>query len=425
MKRSFAFPLLSLAALALCSACSSRAQLDPSFGSGGIVSTEVGSKDAVAHSLALQADGKIVVAGGAEVAGASRDFALARFLPDGTLDSSFGAGGRVTTTVSPGVDEAMSVAVQADGKLVVAGRSGTQFAVARYLTTGGLDPSFGGTGVVRTALVADEQSAATSVAVQADGRIVAAGWAGQDFGLARYLTDGALDTSFDGDGLAMTSISPGSDQCSAMVIDATGHVVATGTASKTLATVRYNPDGSPDATFGSGGIATTTVGSKGGQAYAIAIDDKSRIVIGGYRRAGAHDDALIARYHSDGVLDTGLDGDGTVTTQLADGDDWIFGVAVQADGKIVAAGAKAAGGGKSEVVVVRYRATGKLDDEFGDHGVLATQVGADSIAQDIALQPDGKIVVAGHTIDGSDGARFLVARYLPGSKSFFAKLFGL
>ncbi|HEX5880137.1 MAG TPA: delta-60 repeat domain-containing protein, partial [Actinomycetota bacterium] len=152
---------------------------------GGTVTTDIGGGDDVARALAVQADGKLVAAGVAPTATGS-DFALARYNPNGTLDASFGAGGTVTTDLIGGAN---ALVVQADGKLVAAGVAGQDFGLARYNPNGTLDASFGAGGTVTTDIAGDSD-AAQALAVQADGKLVAAGGAGPggDFALARYRT---------------------------------------------------------------------------------------------------------------------------------------------------------------------------------------------------------------------------------------------
>src|SRR4051794_23755500 len=165
--------------------------LDVSFSGDGKQTTDFGGSDA-ATSVAVQTDGKIVVAGSS-----GGNFALARYGADGTLDASFSGDGLVTTDLG-GTDAGQDVAIQADGKIVVAGSSGGSFAVARYTAAGGLDTSFSGDGLQTTDFGA--AAGGTAVAIQADGRIVVGGSSGGDFALARYDAQGGLDSSFSGDG---------------------------------------------------------------------------------------------------------------------------------------------------------------------------------------------------------------------------------
>src|SRR4051794_14296359 len=193
--------------------------LDVSFSGDGRQTTDFGGSDA-ATAVAVQADGKIVVAGSSD-----GNFALARYGVDGTPDASFSGDGLVTTDLGA-ADDGQGVAIQADGKIVVAGGSGGNFALARYTAAGSLDTSFSGDGLQTTDFGAAD--GATAVAVQPDGRIVAGGSSGGDFALARYDTAGGLDTSFSGDGKQTTDFGA-SDSSSDLAITANGAIVVVGT----------------------------------------------------------------------------------------------------------------------------------------------------------------------------------------------------
>ena len=243
--------------------------LDTSFDSDGKVTTEVGSTDDFARSVAIQSDGKIVAAGFSSN-GSDWDFALVRYNTDGSLDTSFDSDGKVTTAIGSGDDHAVSVAIQSDGKIVAAGYSNGSnwdFALVRYNTDGSLDTNFDSDGKVTTA-IGGGADYAVSVAIQSDGKIVAAGYSNGsnfDFALVRYNTDGSLDTSFDSDGKVTTDFGSGSDYGSSVTIQSDGKIVAAGGSSngsnRDFALVRYNTDGSLDTSFDSDGKVTTAIGS--------------------------------------------------------------------------------------------------------------------------------------------------------------------
>ncbi len=395
--------------------------LDPTFDGDGIVTTAIGSSHDIAQAVAVQANGKIVAAGGT-IINFSYDFALARYNTDGSLDASFGNGGLVITAVASGNDQADAVALQADGKIVTAGYayngSISYFALARYNTDGSLDTSFDTDGIVTTAITSGN-SFARGVAVQADGKIVAVGYAYNGsisyFALARYNTDGSLDTSFGSSGVAITAISNRQDQATAVALQADGKVVVAGAAYNGsisyFALVRYNTDGSLDASFDGDGIVTTVICSRQNNAYAVDLQADGRIVaVGIASDSGSLSVAALTRYNTDGSLDTSFDTDGKVTTAI--GSSWsIFrGVTLQADGKIVAAGS-ANTGSQDDTIVTRYNADGSLDTSFGSGG---TVFNAFSSSRDwvsaVALQTNGKIVAAGEAHTGSN-EDFILTRY--------------
>ncbi len=182
--------------------------LDNSFDGDGMLTTAIGSSDDIAYSIALQTDGKIVVAGNSDIS-SNIDFALARYNTNGSLDNTFDADGKLTTSIGFAQDAA-GLAIQTDGKIVIAGSDGSNFIAARYNITGSLDNTFDGDGIVITPVGTAFSSEANSVEIQPDGKIIVAGFSfvspGRDFALVRYNTNGSLDNTFDGDGKVTTNI---------------------------------------------------------------------------------------------------------------------------------------------------------------------------------------------------------------------------
>ena len=404
--------------------------LDETFGDGGLVHSDFGAGSEGIEALALQPDGKLVAAGYA--AGHAR-FALARYETDGSLDASFGVGGKVTVEITPGNQEAAhALAVQPDGKLVVAGESigspsYSDFAVVRLNADGSLDPTFGSAGKVTTRLrnVNDRLHA---LVLQADGKIVVGGesYDGSiggthfDFALVRYRADGSLDTGFGNGGIVYTQIGPSADSCWALALQSDGRIVAGGNSYNAatdhdFALVRYNANGTLDTTFGSGGKVTTTIlpGSNSWDVlYALALSPDGKITAAGHTTNIGWDFAL-ARYGSDGSLDASF-GNGGIVTAFRPYDDDARAVLLQPDGKAVAGGFALP---SYDFALNRYSAGGSLDPTFGDGGLVTTQFGLHAeIALDeinaMVLQPDGRIVAAGVTV-GADGTlTFALARYL-------------
>jgi uncharacterized delta-60 repeat protein/uncharacterized repeat protein (TIGR01451 family) len=411
-------PGLALAALVLAlvagalpaAAVAAPGTLDPSFGTGGEVTTDFGGSDS-AEAVAIQSDGKIVAVGGT-FSFPSGDFALARYNADGSLDPSFGSGGKVTTDFG-GFDAASAAVIQPDGRIVAAGRSGSgDFALARYNTDGSLDTTFGNGGKLTTDFGGFD--AAFGVALQADGKIVAAGQGGPGggFALARYNTDGSLDPSFGSGGEVTTHFTSGFEVVIAVAIQLDGKIVVTGQTFaggfQQFALARYNTDGSLDTSFASGGIVATNFGFDSAFGGALAIQPDGKIVAAG--RAGT--DFLLARYNGDGSLDATFGSGGIVTTDFGGTVfDAAFGVALQSNGKIVAAGGTFNGfvGPSADFALARYNPDGSLDASFGSGGKVTTDFGGFDVARSVALQADGKIVAAG---TGGAGSDFALARYL-------------
>lgn len=338
--------------------------LDTSFSGDGKVLTNLTSGDDGASAVEIQSDGKIVVAGWA--GGRGGRFAVLRYNPDGTLDPSFSGDGKTTTDFSSGDDFAYGLVLQPDGKIVAAGRAGGaggRMAVARYQPDGTLDPSFSGDGRVATNFTSG-YDIADHPALQADGKIVVAGTADYTsrrarFALARYLPDGGLDPTFSGDGRVTTNLTTGFDGAFGIgVQQADGTIVASGQAGSgnagRMALARYLPDGMLDPSFSGDGLVTTnfTAGLDYGEELELQADGK--IVVAGTANYYGNDARFaLARFLSDGILDTGFSGDGKVTTNFTSGFDGAFGLAIQpADGKIVAGGVASGQGGR--FAIARY-----------------------------------------------------------------------
>ncbi|MFN7627146.1 MAG: VCBS domain-containing protein, partial [Pirellula sp.] len=268
-----------------------------------------------------QSDGKILIGGQARI-GSTDDFALIRYNTDGSLDTTFGTGGKVTTTVGTGHDYGYSVKLQADGKIVVGGyatSSSADFALIRYNANGSLDTSFGNGGKVTTAIgVSTDQG--YSIAIQPDGKVVFAGYATigstADFALVRYNADGTLDTTFGAGGLVTTAIGTGADYARSVAVQSDGKILIGGYArigsTDDFALARYNADGSLDASFGTGGIITTAIGTGSDWGYSVTMQPDGKIVVAGVATFSNYDFALI-RYNTDGSLDTTFDLAGTST----------------------------------------------------------------------------------------------------------------
>jgi uncharacterized delta-60 repeat protein len=438
--------------------------LDPTFGTGGKMTTNLngapGNQNDRVFALVIQSDGKMLVGGRHLTLGQfDLDFALVRYNADGTLDGSFGNGGKVTTDFNGRTnDEASALVVQPDGKIVAAGycgpgnsscsEPGTQqnrtFALARYNVDGSLDTSFGNGGKVTTSFrvgqIGSLLAQAYALTLQPDGKIVAAGEAGgfpnSSFAVIRYNPDGTLDGGFGTEGKVTTRLGTGrlGDRANAVAVQPDGKIIAAGFADFSVpsgpsiskfALARYNPDGTVDSSFGVGG---KVIGGDGlGKALALQPDGK--ILLTGVSGS----DFAMERYNSDGRLDSTFGIAGRVTTDFKCppcGSEEAFAIALQPNGKILVAG-------YSDVVsdrdfaLVRYNPDGSLDATFGSGGKVTTDFGAEEIASAVAVLADGNIVAAGsrcvpNCLSGTSvfalaryqgGPPSLVAAVLPGSRS--------
>jgi len=403
-------------------------ELDTTFDTDGKVTTSIGSGDDYVNSVVLQSDGKIVAAG-YSYNGSNYDFAIVRYNTDGSLDTTFDTDGKVTTPIASGDDRAYSVVLQSDGKIVAAGYSyngsDNDFAIVRYNTDGSLDTTFDTDGKVTTQIGSGSEIA-NSVVLQSDGKIVAAGssdnGSNYDFAIVRYNTDGSLDTTFDTDGKVTTPIGSRSDTAYGVVLQSDGKIVAAGYSfngsDNDFAIVRYNTNGSLDTTFDTDGKVTTPIGSRSEIAFSVVLQSDGKIVAAGSSDNGSNYDFAIVRYNTDGSLDTTFDTDGKVTTPIGSRSDTAYGVVLQSDGKIVAAG-YSFNGSDNDFAIVRYNTNGSLDTTFGTGGKVTTPIGSgNEEANSVVLQSDGKIVVAGSSGNGSN-YDFAVVRYTISVSSLF------
>ena len=321
--------------------------LDTTFDADGIVTIGIWS---IGYSVAIQSDGKIVVAGTRLTTQFyQQDFLLVRYNTNGSLDNTFGSGGIVTTNIGNNPSAALSVAIQSDGKIVAGGigfeNNAGGFALVRYNTNGSLDITFDTDGIVTTSIIGSFPnvlySIIYSIAIQSDGKIVAGGMCNNDFALARYNTNGSLDVTFDSDGKVTTPVGTLEDIAYSIAIQSDGKIVAGGGSdngtNKDFALVRYNTNGSLDNTFDSDGKVTTPIGTADDIAYSIAIQSDGKILAGGIYYSATPEFALV-RYNTNGSLDNTFDSDGIVTTYLGNAGGQVNSIAIQSDGKIVAAG---------------------------------------------------------------------------------------
>jgi uncharacterized delta-60 repeat protein len=408
------FPLAALA----------PGDLDPTFGAAGYVLAAFGDGAGSGEAVLIQADGAIVVAG-ASSGGADTDFAAARYDAQGAADTTFSGDGIVTVDFTGGPDHAYDAVLQPDGKLILAGSAhsdgATRFALARLTSNGVLDATFDGDGLL-TIPFGSQDASASAVAVQPDGKIVLAGsvWTGEDYdiALARVHPNGEPDLAFGSQGRTTTPIGDGWERAYDLAIQPDGAIVvagedrpAGGESAPHMVLLRYSSDGNLDESFGTGGIVTTSAGDES-SAHGLALQADGKIVVVGQITQASYDYFGIARYTAEGSLDTGDFGpDGYV--MIAPGYGGIaYDVAIQPDGWIVVAGDGDFGSGTDDFTLMRVNWFGGLDDEFGAGGIAhGSLVPGDDAARAVALQADGKIVAAGSATNGPDDD-IAVARFL-------------
>ena len=288
------------------------------------------------------------------------------------------------------------------------------FTTISFPQAGQLDTTFGQNGIVTIA----GESFAYSVAIQSDGKIVAAGYSDNgsdlDFAIIRYNSDGALDNTFGTNGIVITSVGASGDYATSIAIQSDGKIIAAGNSyngsDNDFAVVRYNSNGSLDNTFGTNGIVITSVGDSSDYANSIAIQSDGKIIAAGNSFNGSDDDFAVVRYNSNGALDNTFGTNGIVITSVGDSSDYARSIAIQSDSKIIAAG-YSYNGSDFDLALVRYNSNGSLDNTFGTNGIVITSVGDSSdYARSIAIQSDSKIIAAGYSYNGSD-YDFALVRY--------------
>jgi uncharacterized delta-60 repeat protein len=408
--------------------------LDPAWGTGGKATTTAFGGDRSA--MALQPDGKVVMVGGTFTA-----FVLARFDVHGNLDNSFGTDGLVTTNIGGGFsqEEALGVAIQPDDMIVVAGYSNRDdVTVARYRPDGQLDDTFGTAGVVTGIAV----GIANDVTIHPDGGIVIAGRAsvaapqGDDFDdlfVARLLDNGGPDLSFGLGGQVVTNVGELNNQAENVVVQpADGMIVVSGSSRNPGGSgvgidhhtdiVRYRLDGQPDPDFGNGG--TLTLDAFVGADLAIQPDDGRLLLVGTADTTpsgsppGSVTELSVMRLEPNGTPDLTFGDNGTANVSVTaltsvtgdPGRDTGAALALQPDGRIVIAGAT--GGPNANFAVARLLPDGTLDTEFTDTGVMTIDFfGFTDLGESVAVTDDGNILVSGLARDNVDG--YGVARLSP------------
>jgi serralysin len=390
--------------------------LDRSFGDRGSRTLDFGAWD-LGDAVAIQDDGKIVVAGSRVVPGGETgdevDIALARFRPNGRLDRSFGRDGRVRARSGSSVTD---LALQKKGKILVT-TGGDKFGVVRFRANGAIDQGFGRNGRATADLGSDAYSAA--LAPQPNGRIVVAGFNDDGPTVARYRRDGSLDRSFSGDGfetLAGAEFGEWTD----VAVGGGASIVVSGYAfpgdDAELVIARYASDGTPDLSFGGGGSQMTDVFGRDDYAEGIALQN-GRILVAATTDApsGGPRFSLVA-YKLDGNLDPSFGAGGVETTQFAVcGRCEVADLAIQGRKSIVV-GHVQGRGHPADFALVRHRKNGTLDPTFSGDGKLTADVagparGGGDYANAITLDASGRMVIAGST-DGAGGRDFAIARFI-------------
>lgn len=308
------------------------------------------------------------------------------------FDQTFGSGGKVFYSTVSGTSGNGDIEIQPDGKAVVIGMFG--FEVARFNVNGTPDTTFDGDGLAQVPSLTQSNA----LAIQTDGKIVVAGRSGSDVVLARFNSNGSLDTTFDGDGIA-TLVIPDNQEIFDIAIQLDGKIVVGGNAGDSIfgqdfMIVRFNANGTPDASFGPTGIGVIQTSFNTSDSFSsIALQTDGKIVAGGYSGSGSiNADFALMRLNANGSLDTTFDTDGKLTTSIRQ-TDILNKVLIQPDGKIIATGSSRNTGQNLDAALIRYNPNGSLDTSFDVDGIATTDDGAFDETSAAAIQPDGKIIV--------------------------------
>ena len=401
--------------------------LDTTFSGDGKLTTDIAGWDDRAYAVTIQSDGKIVAVG-SHSSTLESDFVVARYNLNGSLDTSFSGNG-IRTTDFGKEDEAKDVAIQSNGKIVVTGNTcepggDCDLVVARYNPNGDLDTTFSGDGKVIVNFGGKDNGTNGSdgggLVIQPDGRIVVAGFldngSDYDFAVYRLNSNGSLDTTFSSDGKQKIGFGSGRDDTGSDLAIHSGKIVVAGDTcdagfgSCNFALARLNSNGTLDTTFGGDGRTVTDFGGDE-EGNAVAIQQDGKIVVAGASEDASSEDFALARYNLNGSLDTSFSLDGKHTTHFPGYASQACGVVIQPDGKIVAVGFIEIGE-TDDFALVRYKTNGWLDKTFSGDGKVTTDFGIDSMAMAVALQSNGRIIAAGWANDGID-RDIALARYLP------------
>jgi uncharacterized delta-60 repeat protein len=394
--------------------------LDLDFGGGtGLVSSTFGGDET---DMLLQPDGKILMVGGS-----ASDFVLARYNADGTLDTGFGGGdGLVSVDIAGGADAAFGAALLGDGRIIVVGSArvggNDDFAVARFEADGDIDTTFGTLGKTTTDFFG-QRDRAFGVAVLADGRIVVVGETtvsagNSDFGVARYDLNGVLDPAFGGEGTGKvnTDIAGHIDIARNVVIEGDGGILVTGpittdasSALEHTGLARYTPAGALDDSLGPDGTLSLANQSLGD---GLAVQSDRRILVAGNAAVAGDIHFAVMRLERDGSPDVGFGTLGLATAGFTTQDDFGRDVAVDSAGRILVSG-EASNRANPDFAVARFTPAGVLDAAFDDDGKFTVDFfGSFDGAENVAVQPDGRILLGGFATNGN-ATRHGLARFVP------------
>lgn len=424
LQQVFMKHLLLIFVVAICTQVTSAApgNYDSSFGNKGKVLTQFSNADGAITSLAVQPDGKFITAG-YRFNGEALQATVSRYDSDGSLDVSFGVAGTIGTTFGQNqfnFSVPYSVVIQNDGKILVSGAFWDhsdsfkmKFGVVRFNSNGLEDVSFGSNGYSSIQLLATGANVAYASVLQSDGKIILAGQVKQgiagtndylngDFGLVRFNSNGSIDTGFGLNGQIIADFS-GDDEIRAIAVQTDGKIIVGGKGGSGVDSnfiiAKYNSDGTLDTAFGNSGSAVVDFGDNADELRGMRVQSDGKIVAIGNSFDGSQKDFAIARLNANGSLDSSFGVSGKIITNVTGHDDEANAVELQSDGKIVVTGKSIADSFPNyDFSMVRYNDNGSLDTSFGTSGKVVTSVNnSEDGSSSVAMQPDGKIISAGES----------------------------
>ena len=414
------FGLLFIALTASVNHAQTPGSLDAQFGAAGVAQVAFSNFFSECRGMALQQDGKIVLAG-TLLSGGNVSYAFSRLNTNGTPDNTFGTAGKASVPLNSGTASFSTVRTLSNGKIIAAGTLNSQPVLVRINANGTADNTFGTNGVLT---FTGDMTGILDLVVLSTGKMVGCGLAdqgsGKIFAVFRRNADGTADNTFGTNGFAYANVG-NQPSLTRMAVQNDGKLVLTGTIYNTskmeydLILFRFTAAGVADNTFGTSGKVTTdlptTQAYEQGNALAIQLDNK--IVVAARVTNPSPVLYCIIRYSANGVLDNTFGTNGYTTVNFNSNFDEPKAIAVQSDGKIVVAGATL-NGTVREFAIARLTKTGALDNTFDGDGKVTTVIGTKAFGEAIALQPDGKIVVAGYATVGGL-SQFAATRYNAGT----------
>jgi uncharacterized delta-60 repeat protein len=411
-------------ALVLCR-LNTNGTLDTGFDGDGKMTMNLGYSYAIPNAMAIQEDGKMVLAGRYNN-GTNDDFALFRI--NGINDFSVNKG-RMMVNLGWYNNLVRDMATQPDGKIILGGINGTsmipnstfpptaQIVLTRFNTNGSLDNTFDADGIVQTTL-GSVNSEVNSISIQSDGKILAGGIACSDvkcdMGLTRYNSNGSLDVTFGTGGKKIITSSL-NEWLYDIKVQSDGKILSAGilytsalSTSAECAFYRLNADGTVDNTFGTSGKTTVNVGTGAETLERIAIQPDGKIVAIGYFKNGTYNDSFVLRLTTTGILDNSFDGDGILTIPMSTTTDFAASLDIQSDGKIVVGG-EANNGSNNDIFIFRINPNGTFDNTFDGDGKQFIAFGTNNnIINKLSVLPNGDIIVVGSTNNGTTSEAIIV-----------------